>query len=123
MTREQAAKLAPIITAYAEGKSVELFDLHTNKWVNCIDPIFYSVNTYRIKPENKYRPWTFEEAPLNVLFVGKDRLKELRFIFVGVSQNGYRNCLDCCFDFKFLLDNYLHSSDNGKTWLPCGILI
>lgn len=121
MTKEKATQLIPLLQAYAEGKTIQYKDY--NRWVDVGEPAFDKHFEYRIKPELRYRPWTFEEAPLNVLFASKDCLNELRFMFVGVSQNGYRNCFDHCFDFKFLLDNYLHSSDNGKTWLPCGTLI
>lgn len=59
MTREQAKELLPIITAYAEGKEVQILKRLTNKWVDCPRPLFESVvgepafrnYQYRIKPK------------------------------------------------------------------------
>lgn len=123
MTREQAAKLAPIITAYAEGKSVELLDPHTNKWVDCINPDFYFVNTYRIKPQKTYRHWVLEEAPFPCVL--REKGDTLKFIPISVGTVGYyihNGLLNLgVITFKEALKKFEYSIDNSKTWLPCGI--
>ena len=61
MTREQAKELLPIITAYVEGKTIEVKD-HQNNWNKIKDPNFDEhPMLYRIKPEPKYRPFANAE--------------------------------------------------------------
>ena len=56
MTREEAAKLLPIIKAFSEGKDIEYFDTGSNKWRKSINPLFGDI-CYRIKPTPTYRPF------------------------------------------------------------------
>ena len=59
MTREEAKKLLPIIQAFAEGKTIQLF---TNGiWEGAENPSFEELSRYRIKPEPKYRPFKTQE--------------------------------------------------------------
>lgn len=63
MTREEAKKLLPIIQAFAEGKTIQLF---TNGiWEDAKNPTFESGAMYRIKPEPKYRPFKNQEECWN----------------------------------------------------------
>lgn len=67
MTREEAKKLLPIITAYAEGKEIELEDNDGN-WNKTYNLRFCkSPKCYRIKQEPKYRPFESAEEFLNVM--------------------------------------------------------
>lgn len=62
MNREQAKELLPIIQAFAEGKAVQTIDKN-GEWINCLYINFEfnsSPNSYRIKPEPKYR--SFKDA-------------------------------------------------------------
>lgn len=60
MTRDRIKKLLPIITAFAEGKTIEVKDTN-NKWGEITDPYFDGdPEAYRIKQESKYHP--FESA-------------------------------------------------------------
>ena len=60
MTREEAKILLPIIQAYAEGKTIQVVDTtdQCGTWEDVVD---LKINTdfedYRIKPEQKYRPF------------------------------------------------------------------
>ena len=56
ITREDAKKLLPILTAYSEGKEIQHFNI--DKWED-IDfmPFTDHSSYYRIKPEPKYRPF------------------------------------------------------------------
>ena len=59
MTREEAKEMLPIIKAFAEGKTIQLF---TNGiWEDAKNPTFESGAMYRIKPELKYRPFKSQE--------------------------------------------------------------
>lgn len=63
MTREEAKKILPILTAFVEGRQIQWFDHDINKWIDCTrngiaDYHFFTDNDdYRIKPESKYRPF------------------------------------------------------------------
>ena len=66
MTREEAKELLPIIQAFAEGKTIEIYD--NRGWQ---DLIMKSIkfdckpSCYRIKPEPKYRPFKTKEECWN----------------------------------------------------------
>ena len=59
MNRKEAAKLLPIIQAYAEGKAIESRCIKgdTSLWYDDKDPSFDDDFEYRIKPEINYRPF------------------------------------------------------------------
>lgn len=60
MTRDRIKELLPVITAFAEGKTIEVKN-KKNEWNEMDDPHFDAdPKVYRIKPEPKYRP--FESA-------------------------------------------------------------
>lgn len=61
MTREEAKKFLPFITALAEGRQIQTLDVNSGDWED-IDEItvdyFLSHHLdYRIKPEPTYRPF------------------------------------------------------------------
>lgn len=57
MVREETKELLPIMRAFAEGKVIEIFD-DVMGWVETENPTFnLSPEFYRIKPEEKYRPF------------------------------------------------------------------
>lgn len=57
MTRERAKELAPIIAAYAEGKTIQLKGEYG--WTSFLfEPNFDEYTEYRIKPEPRMRPMT-----------------------------------------------------------------
>ena len=55
MTREQAKELLPIIQAFAEGKTIQVW--YNDTWQDEEYPSFVELNLFRIKPETKYRPF------------------------------------------------------------------
>ena len=67
MTRDKIKELLPIITAFAEGKTIEVKN-SKNEW-NEIDDPHFDVNpkAYRIKPEPEYRPFESAEEFLIVM--------------------------------------------------------
>ena len=84
MTREEAKILLPIIQAYAEGKTIQVADTtdQCGMWEDVMD---LKINTdfeeYRIKPEQKYRPFKDREECWN------EMLKHQPFGWV--KRNGY----------------------------------
>ncbi len=84
----------------------------------------YGTCTFHLAPEapaKKWRPWTAEDVPFGALL----RTKGGHFIhmivafntapkevYAGQSWKG---------DVEYCLEHVEHSTDNGKTWLPCGV--
>jgi hypothetical protein len=61
MTRERAKELAPIISAYGEGKTIQVKG-DEDKWYAVEKPAFDDYSEYRIKPEPRMRPMTRGEV-------------------------------------------------------------
>ena len=56
MTREEAKELLPIIQAFAEGKTIQVWTNDT--WVDEEYPCFFEeLSQFRIKPESKCKPF------------------------------------------------------------------
>lgn len=65
MTRERARELLPIMKAYSEGKDLQCKhreepDVY-NDWTDALYPNWNYDLIYRVKPEPKYIPFTFED--------------------------------------------------------------
>ena len=69
MTRKCAKALLPFITAYAEGKTIQVYDTVEQKWFDVGGDSGYTDNfsepiaSYRIKPEPKLVPMTSDDFP------------------------------------------------------------
>lgn len=87
MTREEAAKLLPILQAFAEGRDIEYFDTGSSIWRKSIDPAFDESVNYRIKPESKYRPFKNAEECWN------EMLKHQPFGWVKEKCGIYTNVI------------------------------
>lgn len=90
MTREEAAKLLPIIKAFVEGKQIQckVSDGKGGEWVNTFHPTFDVENfDYRIKPESKYRPFKNAEECWN------EMLKHQPFGWVKEKCGIYTNVI------------------------------
>ena len=86
MTREEAKRLLPIIQAYADGKTIQLFD--EGKWKDVYETDFYGhPDKYRIKPEPKYRPFKSKEECWN------EMLKHQPFGWLKSKMNGRFSCI------------------------------
>lgn len=134
MTKEQAKELWPVIKAWEEGKTIE-YIAHRGVpqyWTQMSsNNIGFDINNYnyRIKPTSTYRPWKPEEVPVGCLMRSKGVSFTLCYIIVAVSPNNdgtVRVVEDVGIrghNFKYCLDNFEWSNDQGKTWLPCGVLV
>ena len=64
MTREQAKEILPIIQAFAEGKKIQ-YRNHSDEWIDIKENEGLSFichpSYYRIKPQQKYRPFKNQE--------------------------------------------------------------
>lgn len=66
MTPERAAELLPIITAFAEGKTIQ-FLAFNGEWSDVPSPAWDDRSKYRIKPTPTLRPWKPEEVPVGAV--------------------------------------------------------
>ena len=112
MTREQTIEAIRIMQAYVDGKEVE-FKWGSMDWNSTDKPEWnWSAYDYRIKPAATLRPWTADEVPLGA--------------WMRTGANGeYRWLIDCSghnIKRKEWLEECEHSTDGGKTWLPCGVV-
>ena len=86
MTIEEVKELLPIIQAYADGKTIQLFD--EGKWKDVYETDFYGhPDKYRIKPEPKYRPFKTREECWN------EMLKHQPFGWLKSKKNGRFHCI------------------------------
>lgn len=54
MTKENAKDFLPLVQAMAEGKVIQYFEVHQNKWTDKDEPCFTDdIKNYRIKPEQR----------------------------------------------------------------------
>ena len=84
----------------------------------------YGTYTFRLAPEppaKRYRPWTPEEVPFGALLRTKGGhvihmivafSTALKEVYAGHGWKG---------DVEYCLEHVEHSTDGGKTWLPCGV--
>ena len=63
MTREEVKEMLPVLQAFADGKTIESRCIKGDKslWYDDEDPSFDNDFEYRIKPEQKYRPFANTE--------------------------------------------------------------
>jgi hypothetical protein len=113
MNEKRAKELLPIIEAFASGKKIE-YSEDNSKWYGASTPSWDDKRFYRIKPEPKLVPFTFED---NLLFRDKwVRSKGLtalsRISWFGPDRIALGN-LD--YTYRELLYNYEFEDKS-----PCG---
>lgn len=120
MTREETKELLPVIQAFAEGKTIEIYN--NREWKDLIleSPNFdCEPSCYRIKPEPKYRPFKSQEE------CWQEMLKHQPFGWIKKINGGYKqimaihidifnkHCADfagktgtACFELEYIYKNY-----------------
>lgn len=126
MNRERAKELLPVIDAFAKGKIIEATSRNSSVgWYDCLHPDFEDNGAqWRIKPEPKYRPWKPEEVPVGACVKAKGHLSA-RSMILSVNPDASDSCVssvDNQYALDYLLKSMEYSTDNGKTWQPCGVL-
>ena len=121
MTREEAKEMLPIIKAFAEGKTIQLF---TNGiWEGAENPSFEELSRYRIKPESQYRPFETQEECWNEMLkhqpFGWIRNNDTqRLCNIGsIGRNKYGVVIDnsiLYFDLAFNTCNFVDGTPFGK---------
>ena len=91
MTREEAKEMLPFIQAYAEGKALE-HSLDGRRWFETRYPSWNQNLIYRIKPEQKYRPFKSQEECWNEMMKHqpfgwvKEINSEMLYLINGISN-------------------------------------
>ena len=88
MTREEAKELLPIIQAFSEGKTIEIYS--DREWQDLIiGSIKFDCkpSCYRIKPEPKYRPFRTRRECWD------EMLKHQPFGWLKSKENGRFHCI------------------------------
>jgi len=135
MTREYIKQLLPVLAAFADGKAIQFRIKSHHAWSESDDMAFdRGVENYRIKPEAKLRAWKPEEVPVGATLKHGSWQggSAFRTIISGANadgigwlvpdrdgrfETGFQSYRDLANDYRFE-----HSTDGGKTWLPCGVL-
>ena len=113
MTREQTIEAIRVMQAYVDGKQVE-YEHPDGIWMLTTTPCWnWNSGEYRIKPTATLRPWTADEVPLGAWMRNKS-VQYDRWIIVHLQYSSRNR--------EEWLDKYEHSTDGGKTWLPCGVV-
>ena len=88
MTREEAKELLPIIQAWAEGKSIQV-QTDLKSWSDIIKDLYpcNHPSLYRIKPEQKYRPFNSKEECWN------EMMKHQPFGWLKSKKDGRLRCI------------------------------
>ena len=113
MNIEQTKEAIKVMQAFVDGKEVEYLHSGTEGWVTTTNPSWNWTNCfYRIKPTSTFRPWTADEVPLGAQMRMKSD-REYRFLISNTESFSGR---------EHWLEDFEHSTDGGKTWLPCGVM-
>jgi hypothetical protein len=112
MNIEQTKEAIKVMQAFVDGKEVQARDVGLERWNAVIIPRWNLEDfEYRIKPTPTIRPWTADEVPLGSIMRTKGL--EGRCIIIDTETSD---------DRSYWLNAREHSIDNGKTWLPCGVM-
>ena len=113
MNIEQTKEAIRVMQAYVDGKEVECWHCGLEGWDTTNNPSWSWMDCqFRIKPTAKLRPWTADEVPLGAWMRCKHSPQDRMLIHWVCSQA----------DREIWFGKNEHSTDGGKTWLPCGVV-
>ena len=112
-------EMIAVIAAHRDGKKIEFASFGSKIWDECNPRWNFLTYNYRVKPELRLRPWKPEEVPHGAAFKLKCGGKTI--FFPTVLADALVEFGNHCVPYGYLMAEYLHSTDGGKTWLPCGV--
>ena len=116
-----------IMKAYQDGKTIEQKRFDRTEWESIVYsedfPFDFLMNEYRIKPEDKYRPYksveeAFNEAKKHGFWMQNVDRMYLRFID-GFHINKNSDIFLCDYCVDDILDMFVWADD----YSPCGVKI
>ena len=112
MTRDETIEAIRVMQAFVDGKEVE-YERPDGIWTIINNPCWnWNSQDYRIKPTATLRPWTADEVPLGAWIRFKKVIDDRSILAWTSTQR----------DRDIWLSEREHSTDGGKTWLPCGVM-
>lgn len=119
--RTELKTLLPILIAIENGETIE-YRVNNSKWITFVniagDNITWNLDgsklEFRIKPEQKLVPFTFEDAES---LIGKIIVSKDKSVYETINQLNINeiNCSGYCYEYQYLL-NYFTFLDGS----PCG---
>ena len=121
MNRKEAAELSPFIKAFSEGKDIEMRSknphIQLNGWAK-MDEFIFGNFEYRIKPEQKYRPFKDAEecgqemrkhqpfgGVKSTLFKDLDLVNRVTTLYVEINRD--------IIDYKDALEKFTFADDTN----------
>ena len=120
MTREELKKVMPILTAFADGKTIQNYLRGSGKWIAVgehldMSDLFVWSSDYRIKPESKYRPFKDAEECWNEMqkhqpfgwIKSKDDSTINKFMFIDSLRKDEVSISNVDFNYNDLVEYYI----------------
>ena len=123
-------EIIDVVTAFRDGKEIECKEKRYNgNWsANNAPQWDFSMFNYRIKSQPKFRPWKPCEVPVGALNRNKSNPNHVSMI-VGYTPDYIVDSSNPQLGgkpfetYQYANENNEHSTDGGKTWKPCGVLV
>ena len=115
MTKQEVLEAANVMIAYANGKKIGTRPRRSTEpllGILYVPTWNWEQKDYCVIPDPTYRPWTADEVPLGA-WIRCKKTPHDRHLLGWVSDQT---------DRELWLDEREHSTDGGKTWLPCGVV-
>ena len=120
MNREELKKVMPILTAFADGKTIQNYLRGSGKWIAVgehldMSDLFAWSSDYRIKPEPKYRPFKDAEECWNEMqkhqpfgwIKSKDDSTINKFMFIDSLRKDEVSISNVDFNYNDLVEYYI----------------
>lgn len=116
MTQEQLVKHWVVIKAFKFGMTIEFLDKGRGEWREVENPAFNFELEYRIKPESKLVPFSFEDAPSLLGRSVRNKTSGSVSLIIYINKTFIK--VPGEITFSYFLDQYVFL--NGE---PCGKFI
>lgn len=121
---KEAIDRAGIMHAFGGGKTIESKSKQSTNWQEDHFPSWnWEEYDYRVKEEEKWRPWTAEEVPVGAQCRRKGYEHEGRELIVSTGETGIVMGRHIVMSFASIFEQGECSLDGGKTWQPCGVKV
>lgn len=112
-----------VMEAFCNGQAVEFKRDSATQWIKVESPAWdWSSYEYRIKKAPELRAWKFFEIPVGCAIRIKNS-PDIKGVILRSGNNYVTSSIgNQQFNVDYLVKDYEHSIDFGKTWHPCGVM-